>query len=541
MKFRFVFSITLILSGLASASLAQDTYRNPVIPGFYPDPSVCRVGNDYYLATSSFEWFPGIPIFHSKDLVNWKQIGHALDRPSQLKMVGNKSSSGVWAPTIRHHQGKFYVTATCKQCGNNMYVVADKPEGPYSDPVFLKPPNGIDPSMFWDDDGRCWFTANRRPDPMLWPGHKIIYIQELDLASGKLIGEPIDLTFGIAERTRGTEAPHVYKINRVYYLITAEGMTWTDHMVCMYYSDKVTGPYKQVPKNPVLSHRDKARSPIQHTGHADLVQTQNGDWWSVMLGVRKFGNDYYLGRETYLTPVAFEGIQPVFNPGKNEILIKDQRPNLPWTPVTIATSDSFNSPTLKLCWNFLRTPMTQWYDLTTRPGWLGLDLRPETLKDVANPSLIARRFQHHRFTAATKMKFSPQKENEVAGLVAVQNDRFHYRLELGLKGGQQKLSLYKVFSKKRTELKETLIETLPWDSPKDIVLSMQVRDMDIQFSYGETKINLKPIGGKQSCDALCSNHAGGFTGAYVGLYASSQGKKSDNKAWFDEFTYQSRD
>ncbi|MCG8700828.1 MAG: glycoside hydrolase family 43 protein, partial [Bacteroidales bacterium] len=432
--------IILVAAASTVVAVPPTTFNNPVIPGFYPDPSVCRVGDDYYLATSSFEWFPGIPIFHSKDLVNWKQIGHALDRPSQLKMVANKNSSGMWAPTIRYHEGKFYVTATGKQCGNNLYVVADKPEGPYSEPVFLKTPNGIDPSMFWDDDGRCWFTANRRPDPLEWPGHKIIYIQELDLAQGKLIGEPIDLTYGIEEGIRGTEAPHIYKINDVYYLITAEGMTWAGHMVCMYYSDKVTGPYKQVPKNPVLSHRDKPQSPIQHTGHADLVQTQHGDWWSVMLGVRKFDENYYLGRETFLTPVAFEGIQPVFNPGKNEILLMDQRPDLPWTPVAIDYSDNFESPKLKLFWNFLRTPMTTWHDLTSRPGWLGLHLRPETVKDVANPSLIARRFQHHRFNVTTKMTFTPKKDNEVAGLVAMQNDRYHYRLELGLKDGQQVLS-----------------------------------------------------------------------------------------------------
>ena len=535
----------IILFACSSNKSEQETFKNPVIPGFYPDPSVCRVGDDYYLATSSFEWFPGIPIFHSKDLVNWKQIGHALTRPSQLNMVKNRASSGVWAPTIRHHNGLFYLIATCKQCGDNMYVTSKTAEGPYSDPVFLKTPNGIDPSLFWDDDGRCWFTANRKPQPEKWPGHRIIYIQELDLKKGELIGEPIDLTFGIKDSIPGTEAPHIYKINGTYYLITAEGMTWNNHMVCMYYSDKVTGPYKQVPHNPVLSHRDKPESPIQHTGHADLVQTQNGDWWAVLLGVRKFGNNYYLGRETFLTPVSFDGIQPVFNPGIGEVLIKDKRPNLPWTPVVTNHSDDFAEHTLMPFWNFLRTPQTKWYDLKSEPGWLGLHLRPETVKDVANPSLIARRFQHHQFTAQTKLRFEPQNTHEVAGLVALQNDRFHYRLEMSLNPDSvseesetpYEIRLYKVFSKQRKQLNEVLIAQAPY-SENLVILNMEVDNMDVRFSYGTSGSTLIPIGDTQSCEPFTSNYAGGFTGAYVGMYASSQGTYSENIAWFDWFKYE---
>jgi len=536
----FTLILLFIITFNGFAQNPPEKFKNPIMPGFYPDPSICRVGDDYYLVNSSFEWFPGIPIFHSKDLINWKQIGHVLNRPSQLNMVNNKFSSGVWAPTIRFHEGKFYVIVTCKQCGSNMYVFADKPEGPYSEPVYLNTPPGIDPSLYWDDDGKCWFTANRFAEKPEWPAQHIIYIQELDLEKEQLIGEPIDLTYGMKVGTQATEASHIYKINGTYYLITAEDMTWEKHMVCMYYSDKITGPYKSVDHNPVLSHRDKPNSPIQHTGHADIVQTQNGDWWAVMLGVRKVDKNYYLGRETFLTPVSFDGVQPVFNPGVGKILMVDRRPDLPWTPVyNFPEKDEFKSDTLSLYWNFLRTPQTQWFDLKTKKGWLGIDLRPETTMDQSNPSLIARRFQHHQFTATTKMKFAPQSQNEVAGIVAIQNLNFQYRLELGLKGDNKVVSLFKVFSKNKKEQSVKLVDQKIY-SDEDIILSMQVNMMDVEFFFGKDDKHMENIGGKQSCDAFCSNHSGGFTGAYVGMYASSQGEESTNKAWFDWFIYDNK-
>lgn len=528
--------IILFFIGLQTFANTPKEFSNPIIPGFHPDPSICRVGDDYYMVTSSFEWFPGIPIFHSKDLINWEQIGHVLNRPSQLNMVKNKFSSGVWAPTIRYHNGQFHVVVSCKQCGNNLYVTAKKPEGPYSDPIYLNTPKGIDPSLFWDDDGRCWFTANRFPEKPKWNSQHIIYVQELDTEKGELIGEPIDLTYGMKKGTRATEAPHIYKINGLYYLITAEDMTWEKHMVCMYYSDNVTGPYKQVENNPVLSHRDKPQSPIQHTGHADIIQTQNGDWWAVMLGVRKLEGNYYLGRETFLTPLKFEGIQPVFNPDVREVLAKDKRPDLPWTSVNeTPATDNFDSDKLELQWTFLRTPQSQWYSI--KKGYLCLQLRPTTTKDGENPSLIARRFQHHQFTATTKMKFKPASANEVAGLVGIQNENFHYRLELGLKDNTQVLSLYKVFSNKRKEQKEALLAQVPY-SKNEVVLSMKVDHMHVEFFYGKDENHLQALGGTQSCDAFCSNYSGGFTGAFVGMYASSQSKESTNEACFDWFKYE---
>ena len=318
----------IFLAFLNISLLAQpENFRNPVIPGFHPDPSVCRVGEDYYLVTSSFEWYPGIPVFHSRDLVNWKQLGHVLDRPSQLNMVDTKPSMGIWAPTIRYHEGKYWVVVTCKECKNdcdcgfNFFVTADDPAGPWSDPVYVRGAPGIDPTIFWDDGGKAYYVGSTH---QLWGGRRWhaedkIYIQEMDTETGETLSDPVYLTSGHATNARYAEAPHIYKIGEKYLLLVAEGGTWNMHAVTAFEADSVTGPYSPLHSNPVLTHRHLGnRAPITTIGHADLVQTQNGEWWSVMLGVRPIDGNYYLGRETFLTPVEFQGHIPVFNPLKGQ-------------------------------------------------------------------------------------------------------------------------------------------------------------------------------------------------------------------------------
>ena len=519
---------------LPLSSFAQKTFQNPIIPGFHPDPSVIRVGEDYYLVNSSFEWFPGIPIYHSKDLVTWKLIGHALTRRLQLDMRSNRASSGVWAPTIRYHDGTYYVIVTCKQCGNNFYVTAAKPEGPYSDPVYLETPKGIDPSLFFDN-GKVWFSANRFPEKPQYDGEHIIYVQEIDLNKGELIGERYDITAGMKYGVRATEGPHQYKVGDTYYLLTAEDMTWEKHMVVTYASKSPTGPYQLLPKNPALSHRDKPNSPIQHVGHADLVETQNGEWWAVVLGVRKIDRSYYLGRETFLVPVAWQDGAPVFNPGVGEVLMQDRRPNLPWSPWEQADPvDEFDQEKLGLEWNFLRTPQTTWWSLEEK-GWLKISLRPEKSTEPTNPSLIAKRFQHFNFTATTKIDFEPLADNEEAGLIAIQNDRFQYRLIIAKAEGKNILKLVKVYNEKRKVLTENIVTMREYQGEK--VLAVAVNGLDLQFMAGKSKNSLQKIGGIQDASVLSSHVAGGFTGAYVGMYASSNGRQSSNAAFFDWFEY----
>lgn len=544
--------LALVLCGLsdirpilADASPAPAHFHNPVIPGFHPDPSIVRVDEDYYLVNSSFEWFPGIPVFHSRDLVNWRQLGHVLNRRSQLNMVANKPSSGVWAPTIRHHLGRFYVIVTCKQCGTdegpnpgwNFFVTAERPEGPWSDPVFVDSPRGIDPSLFFDDDGTAWFSANRFPEEPRYPGEHIVYTQRIDLDSGRLLGERFDITSGMAEGTRATEGPHQYRVDDRYYLVTAEDMTWEKHAVAAYVADRPQGPYSPVPGNPLLSHRDKPLSPVQNTGHADLVQTQKGDWWSVMLGVRKLDGHYNLGRETFLAPVAWRGGMPEIGGQESELVMMGRRPDLPWTPwLQPPALDEFEAGELRPEWNMLRTPQSRWWSLSDRPGVLRLALRPERSTEWSNPSLVARRFQHHQFIAATGLEFEPEATGEEAGLIAMQNDRFQYRLVIEFNDGNKNVSLYKVFNQDRKVLTETLVHRQPWQDER--VLALKVDGMALQFMAGENRGSLQPVADAQDGTVLASNVSGGFSGAYVGMYASSNGGQSDNHADFDWFLYQ---
>lgn len=267
----------LLLFFCVLSQMAQG-YKNPVIPGFYPDPSVCRVGNDYYLVTSSFEYFPGVPVFHSKDLINWKQIGHCLTRDSQLNLDKCYFSAGIYAPTIRYHDGVFYMVTTNVSGSGNFYVSATDPAGEWSDPIWVKQ-GGIDPTLFWDDDGTCYFMSNGG-----FEGGTAI--SKIDIATGKLLSEPVTVWLG--EGGRFPEAPHIYKKDGYYYLLIAEGGTEYAHAVTIARSKNIFGPYESCPSNPILTHskRSAQNSPIQGVGHADLIQAHDGSWWAVFLGFR---------------------------------------------------------------------------------------------------------------------------------------------------------------------------------------------------------------------------------------------------------------
>jgi alpha-N-arabinofuranosidase len=527
-------SMLAVLAGAADAP-ANKPFSNPILPGFYPDPSLCRVGDTYYLVNSSFEWFPGVPIHRSKDLVNWEQIGHVLDRPSQLAMKeGMKASRGIWAPTIRYHDGLFYMITTAQDSGGNFYVTARDPSGPWSEPVWLKNAPGIDPSLFWDDDGTCWFTAAGWIEGgARWPNENRIYLQQLDTTKGQLVGERHTLTSGHAANARWTEGPHLFKRNGKYVLLIAEGGTGHHHAVTIHHADKITGPYIPDHANPVLTHRHLGLdAPIGTTGHADLVETQHGEWWSVMLGVRTRHRNNLLGRETFLTPVAWEGQTLVYNPGIGRVLESDRRPALPWSPVSVPPArDEFTATKLGFQWNFLRTPFETWWSLEKQPGSLSLQLRPQSVTKAENPSLVARRIQHFHFRASTRLTFSPATATETAGLVAMQNDRFHYRLLLRQHEGRTVVSLRKMEAGVETE-----VASLPWSSP-DVVLALEGNLLAYTFMVGSSLEDLRPIGPAQDARVCGTTRAGGFIGPFVGMYASSEGQPSTNTATFDWFEY----
>lgn len=525
----------------------NNTFRNPILPGFHPDPSICRVREDYYLVTSTFEYFPGLPVYHSRDLVHWEQIGHVLTRSSQLPLDEVRASGGLYAPTIRYHRGIFYVINTLidghvsdaqgRILGGNFIVTAQDPAGPWSEPYWLEDAPGIDPSLFFDEDGRAWYTGNRHQHEGYYLDHTEIWLQELDLERMQLTGEKTILWDGALKGVRWAEAPHLYKVDGTYYLLIAEAGTFHDHAVTIARSEKIDGPYEGNHRNPILTNRHLGLNhPIVGTGHADLVETQNGEWWMVLLAERPYGGYYYnLGRETFLVPVIWEDGWPVCSPGTGRVDFEYQIPDLSehqW-PIQPAC-DNFEDLSLAYCWNFLRTPRHEFWSLHERPGFLRLKLQPHTLMETAAPSFVGKRLEKIDFTARTAMEFEPQTENEYAGLVVIQNDRYHFRILKTLRVSHE-------------VSRQFIIQLIGRQAGQDSVLAEEVvREgrlyikveaigQDYNFYHADQADKWKPLARNVDGRILSTPVAGGFTGVYLGMYASSNGTVSINQADFDWF------
>ncbi|HEX6470684.1 MAG TPA: glycoside hydrolase family 43 protein [Streptosporangiaceae bacterium] len=501
-------------------------FRNPVLPGFHPDPSVCRVGADYYLVTSTFEWFPGLPVFHSRDLVHWRQLGHVLDRPSQLPLDGMLPSRGLYAPTIRFADGTFYVVCTLMDGGGNFVVTASDPAGPWSEPNWLPDAEGWDPSLFFDDDGRVWFTATRLTCKPAYEGDTEIWLRELDLTKMQLTGTECVLWGGALKGAVWAEAPHLYKVDGRYFLMIAEGGTEHDHAVTVACADRVTGPYHGNPRNPVLTHRHLGLDqPIVGTGHGDLVRTPAGDWWMVLLAMRPYDGYFYnLGRETFLTPVRWEDGWPVAGP----VADTHPAPDLPerrWPAEP--RCDHFDAIALGPSWNFLRTPREPFWSLTERPGHLRLRLRPESLADLANPSFVGQRQRHIDFAAHVSLEFTPRGAHECAGLALVQSNNFHVRFVVTEEG----LRLVR-----RCRGTDETLAAAPVPHGR-IFLGVEAYGQSYEMRYATDPGRWLRLGEPVDGRILSSTTTGGFTGAYIGMYASANGRPSDNVADFDWFEY----
>lgn len=418
--------------------------RNPILRGFNPDPSIVRVGEDYYVATSTFEWFPGVQIHHSRDLKNWRLLGRPLTRPSQLDMRGDPDSCGVWAPCLTHADGKFWLIFTdVKRYGrttvggasgaslrdfHNYLVTADSIDGPWSDPVYLNS-SGFDPSLFHDDDGRKWLVNqlwDHRPGRKRFAG---IVLQEYSVAEGRLVGArkvifdgtPIGLT----------EAPHLYRRDGWYYLVTAEGGTGWGHAMTMARSRSIDGPYALHPDTYVLTARDRPHAPLQRAGHADLVETADGETYAVYLAGRPIPNRgrCTLGRETAIQKLVWgEDGWPRTLDGSGDPTLETPAPNLPEQPWPAApVRADFDGPALPIDFQWLRTPYPdQIFSLTAKPGSLRLHGR-ESLGSVFTQALVARRQQAHCYSAATVLDFEPEHFQQAAGLVCYYNSsKLHY-------------------------------------------------------------------------------------------------------------------
>jgi xylan 1,4-beta-xylosidase len=514
----------------------QKTFHNPILPGCYPDPSICRVSDDYYLVTSTFEFFPGLPVFHSRDLVHWRQIGHVLDRASQLPLDEIRPSGGLYAPTIRYSQGVFYVINTLvdgKTKSGNFIVTATDPAGPWSELYWLDSVKGYDPSLFFGEDGRVWITGNRLNEAGYYTGHTDIFLQEFDIKNMKVIGEEYILWDGAVKGAVWAEAPHIYHIGGFYYLLIAEGGTDYHHAVTVARSREITGPYETNPGNPILTHRHLGMDyPIVGTGHADLVQTQNGEWWMVLLAMRPYGGYFYnLGRETFLVPVRWENGWPIVSPGTGRVEFSYPVPNLPEETWPAEPSrDDFNELALADCWCFLRTPREDFWSLSEHPGYLRLKLRPEMLSEQVNPSFVGRRQQHVHFEAQAAFDFNPQNESESAGLVLHQNTNFHIRFVVTrdttpvVRLIQRAQGIEEILAQKAID---------PWQ----IYLKIEAHEQNYSFSFSSKPHEWQLLAQNMDGRILSTPVAGGFVGAFIGMYASSNGQPSVNHADFDWFEY----
>ena len=395
------------------------TATNPILPGFYPDPSICAVGDDFYLVNSSFAYFPGIPIMHSKDLAHWEQIGNACDRESQLPLGDTGHSRGLFAPTIRYHEGTFYIICTNVSYGGNFIITAQNPTGPWSEPHYIEGADGIDPSLFFDEDGTCYYIGTHpNPAGCQYDGDWYIWIQELDIENMKLVGEVHNVWNGAMRNIIWPEGPHLYKIGEYYYIMHAEGGTGPDHAVTVCRSKNVYGPYENNFCNPILTHRHLGRKyPICYVGHADLVKTINDEWYMVMLAVRPLEGYTTMGRETFLARVEWENDWPVVNPGVGR-LTDTVEINLPkWTAYTAESNEYVFSTMGQLPPEFmvLRNADKSHYSLEKGKGLLML-FDTHTLKEQASPSYLALRQKHHHFMAKALLDVSNLSEDKRAGI-----------------------------------------------------------------------------------------------------------------------------
>lgn len=481
----------------AEAMMRPPAPASPVIPGFHPDPSICKAGKDYYLACSSFEYFPGVPIFRSRDLRHWEQAGNALERPSQLVLPESvPCSGGIFAPTLRYHDGRFYLVTSNFWGGGILLFTADRAEGPWSDPVVIGWQLRVDPDLAWDADGTCYLTVAG------------IEQARLDTSTGALLDEPRPLWSGTLAYP---EAPHLYEIGGTWYLMIAEGGTERGHCVSIARGPSPQGPFTPCPANPILTRRSTT-SPVQNTGHGDLVQAPDGSWWLVFLAVRPKGSSpgyHVLGRETFIAPVTWEGGWPV---------VGEITDGPAWTePVR----EDFDSAQLHPRWISARSRPP----LSIADSRLVLHSADEDAMDSRLPSFIGRRQQHPHVRVRTQVEGN-------GGLVVRMDERHHYEMEVrgGLARAQARIGgVRQVIGQQPCPAGPVVLrlEVISPD-PVEITNSVTVGPDRIRLGLeqgGEFTV-LAELDGRY----LSTEVTGGFTGRVIGVYAAAGTASFE---WFD--------
>ncbi len=536
------------------------TIRNPILPGFNPDPSIVRVGDDYYIATSTFEWFPGVQIHHSRDLVNWRLLTRPLTRASQLNMLGDPDSCGIWAPCLTHADGLFHLIYTdVKRYGrtsaggaagvslrdfHNYLVTCPTIDGVWSDPVYLNS-GGFDPSLFHDDDGRKYLVN------MLWdfrPGRNRfagIVLQEYAVRERKLVGERTNIFAGTP--LGFTEAPHLYKRDGHYHLLTAEGGTGWGHAVTMARSRSLRGPYELHPDVYILSSRDRPDVALQRAGHADLVETTSGETYMVYLCGRPLRNRgcCTLGRETSLQPMAWgpDGWLRTTD-GRGLAQAEAGAPALPPHPFPVRPErENFDAPQLPINFQWLRSPWPEeLFSLTARPGHLRLHGR-ETPGSLFKQALVARRQQSHHCSVACVMEFEPQHFQQLAGLICYYNSsKYHY---LHVSHDETLGKHLRVLSSLPNHvMADAVTPPIPISGGRPVELRAEIDEERLLFAFrlaGEESWNWLPqtFDAGNLSDEVSSPGQPNFTGAFVGM-ACQDLSGMNHPADFDWFDYRER-
>nr|WP_321353889.1 glycoside hydrolase family 43 protein [uncultured Draconibacterium sp.] len=521
--------------------LETDEFYNPILQGCYPDPSITRKGDDYFLVTSSFVMFPGVPIFHSKDLVNWKQIGHVLESKSQLRIANLGISRGVYAPAIRYnpHNDTFYMITT-QVAGDlgNMVVKTQDPFDGWSEPYKLNF-NGIDPSLFFDDDGKAYVVHNDAPDvgKELYQGHRVIKIWEYDLENDQVIKGTdkiiVDGGVDITKKPIWIEAPHLYKKDGRYYLMCAEGGTGGWHSEVIFVSDKPDGPFIPAANNPILTQRyfpAGRTNKVDWAGHADLVLGPNDQYYGVFLAVRPNEKQRVnTGRETFILPVDWSGDFPVFVNGLVPMQPKLKMPDgvenetgkdgfLP--NGNFSYTEDFSSEKLDYRWIGLRGPREDFISKTEN----GLQINPfeVNIAEVKPTSTLFYRQQHNAFSFSATMDYIPESEKDMAGLVCLQNEKSNYVFGMTKKGSEYYILLERnEWPGRIGEHKSTLVASNKIEIKGAVKLQVKANGDDYEFVYSTNGKDFVNLGGIVSGDILSTDVAGGFTGALIGLYATS--------------------
>ncbi len=515
--------------------LKPDEFYSPILQGCYPDPSITRKGEDYYLVNSSFSMFPGVPIFTSKDLVNWKQVGHVLDRPSQLKVEKSGVSHGIYAPDIKYnkHNDTFYMITTQFAGGiGNMVVKTKDPSKGWSEVQKLNF-EGIDPAIFFDDDGKAYIVHNDAPPQGTeqYNGHRVIKMWDYDLEKDQVVAgsDKIIVNGGVdlSQKPIWIEGPHIYKKNGKYYLMCAEGGTGGNHSEVIFMSDSPKGPYVPAGNNPILTQRyfpKDRKEKVDWAGHADLIETPDGQYYGVFLAIRpNEKNRVNKGRETFILPVDWSGKYPVFQNGlvpmkpklKLPAGVQNQNGQNGFFPNGNFTySDKLTDKNLDYRWIAMRGPRESFITVTKN----GVKVNPfETnIKALAPVSALFHKLQHESFETSVTLDFKPKSEKELAGITCYQSETFNYVFGITKKDKDFYIVL------ERTEKGQSkLIASEKISLSKTVKLQVVADKDEHSFNYSLDGKNYKNLGGPVSGDILSTDVAGGFTGSLIGLYSTS--------------------